>query len=128
MGLSAGALGAGGLVMLAMPGTLIGMFNPDPALLVVGVPLFRTLAFAEPMIAVSLVLTGCLRGAGDAMWPFLVSLLTLLGVQLGLGYLSVVYFAWGLQALWIIVVLAMALRLVLLLARFLAGRWKKIEI
>lgn len=126
--LALSVMSAGALVMLIAPEFLIRLFNEDPKLILIGRPLFRTLAFAEPVIAVSLVLTGCLRGAGDAMWPFLVSVVTQFGIAIGVSFLVIHYFGAGLQTLWILMVAAMACRALLMVWRFLQGRWKRIEI
>ncbi len=126
--LSLGVMSVGAVVMFLLPGPLIRLFNTDLVLQEIGTPIFRTLAFAEPLVAVSLVLTGCLRGAGDAMWPFWVSILSQFGIAVGAGMVAVHFFGAGLQTLWLILLLSIAVRAVLLLGRFFAGRWKSIEI
>ncbi len=81
-----------------------------------------------PGIMLTQIGPACLRGAGDAMWPFLATALTQFGIAIGVSFLAIRYFGAGLQTLWLLMVAAMAWRALLLVWRFLQGRWKRIEI
>lgn len=62
--------------------------------------MLRIEAFAEPLLAIGVVLGGVLRGAGDTRWPFVISLLGMWVVRLPLAYTLIHLFDWGLAAVW----------------------------
>ena len=45
-----------------------------------GVNVIRVVMLAEPLFAASIVITGVLRGAGDTVIPFILNLLSFMGV------------------------------------------------
>ena len=53
----------------------------------VTVPLLRLVAFTMPSLALTMILTGALRGAGDTRWPLLFTFIGFLGVRIPLAYL-----------------------------------------
>ncbi len=52
------------------------------------VPLLQLAAFSMPPLAMSMVLAGALRGAGDTRWPLLITLIGFLGVRIPARWLS----------------------------------------
>ncbi len=92
-------------------------------------PLLRIVSFAMPMLAVSMVLSGALRGAGDTRWPFVFTLTSMLGVRIPGAYL-LTQPAWGLgvAGAWYAMIGEIFTRGTLVTVRFLQGGWKKIEV
>jgi putative MATE family efflux protein len=104
-------------------------------------PLLRTISLAMPSLALLLILTGALRGAGDTRWPLLFSLIGLLGVRIPAAYwfafsevhvpgLHLVIAGWGLGVLgtWYAMVSDLSVRATLVLFRFSHGGWKRIHV
>jgi Na+-driven multidrug efflux pump len=102
-------------------------------------PLLRTVSLAMPSLALLLILTGALRGAGDTRWPLLFSLIGLLGVRIPAAYwfafsevhvpgLHVVIAGWELGVLgtWYAIVTDLSVRASLVLFRFSHGAWRRI--
>jgi len=94
-----------------------------------------------PFLAVSSVLGGALRGAGDTTWPLLITLIGFLLIRLPGAY----YLAWdeisipwfnltfpgcglGLFGAWIAMLADVIVRMLLVVGRYLHGAWKKIEV
>lgn len=96
-------MGVFGIVFLLMPGFLVDLFvNEDERKVVYLASLCLFIgAFEQPSIALSLVFSGALKGAGDAKSPFIVSLLTSWLIRVPLIFyfirilkLSIIYVWW----------------------------------
>jgi len=103
--------------------------------------LLKIVAISCPFLAVLQVLSGALRGAGDTAWPFLTTLAGLLGIRLPgaawlaleaiplpLGDYVIPGMGWGVQGAWIAMVADVAVRSVLISARFASGRWQHVKV
>jgi putative MATE family efflux protein len=122
---------------------LAGFFTGDvndPTAMAAG-KLLKIVAFSTPPLAIVMVLTGALRGAGDTRWPLVVTFVGLIGVRLPLACL----FAWeslhlpgleititglglGVAGAWCAMVIDVVLRSILLVYRFWQGRWKEMTV
>ena len=122
---------------------LAGFFTGDihdPTAVAAG-RLLKIVAWSTPALAVVMVMTGALRGAGDTRWPLVVTFVGLIGVRLPLAC----FFAWescnlpflnisvtglglGVVGAWWAMVIDVVLRSVLLIIRFSRGRWKEINV
>ena len=81
----------------------------------------RVVAFSEPLFAVSIVVIGALRGAGDSKGPFLLNLCSMWGVRV----LAVLLYTrrFGLMGIWGTMTAELVFRGLIFLARLLRGRW-----
>jgi Na+-driven multidrug efflux pump len=103
--------------------------------------LLRIVAFATPALAIAMILTGALRGAGDTRWPLVVTLIGFLGIRIPLAY----YLAWdtiyvpvldvtvdglggGVVAAWYAMLVETLLRAGLIALRFWHGGWKRVKV
>jgi putative MATE family efflux protein len=104
-------------------------------------PLLQTVALAMPALALTMILSGALRGAGDTGWPLGINLVGFLAVriplaywlafgQLDLGGAGWTLLGWnlGVVGAWYAMVTDLHVRAALVLYRFLQGGWKRIEI
>lgn len=112
-----------GVLLYALAPVLIALLTPDEAVRAIGMQLIRICAFEQPFMALSMVSAAALRGAGDTRVPFLASLIGMWGVRLTLAWLFIVQLGWGVSGAWYAMVLDVAVRGILLWARFLRGRW-----
>lgn len=124
--LIAGVLGA---AFVFVPRVLLGLFGmTDPAVLDLGTELLRYLAVSGFFVTVALVYTGALQGTGDTRSPLYISIVSQIGVPLGV--------CWGLQAtvgltsihIWSAIVLGHFTRCVLTVWRFRQGHWRDIHV
>ncbi len=104
-------------------------------------PLLRIVSLAIPALAVTMILNGSLRGAGDTRWPLTFSLLGMLGVRMPLTYwlaqhtvylpvVGITVEGWGLGVVgaWYAMAADLHVRALLVSLRFLHGGWKQIEV
>jgi putative MATE family efflux protein len=103
--------------------------------------LLRIVAVSAPSLAVTMILTGALRGAGDTVWPLVFTLAGLLCVRLPgacwlawdtiplpwLG-LTLTGLGWGVAGAWCAMVADVVLRSVLVLIRFEQGGWQRVRV
>ena len=133
------ALSLGGAVMSVMGVVFYTFAEPlfwlfcrneaDAPVVEAGVPALRLIAFAMPGLAATIILTSCLRGAGDTRRLALITWVGFLGVRLPLGILLTrPEYELGLVGAWVAMVTDIYLRGGLLLGRFLSGRWKTVRV
>lgn len=79
-----------------------------------------------PLSAVSQVLYGALRSAGDVVVPMVYSIVASVAVLLPLSWLLVQVAGLGLAGAWWALIAAEAIKAVLLLSRWIGGRWQRI--
>jgi putative MATE family efflux protein len=103
------------------------------------VPLLKIVAVSQPSLALSMVLSGALRGAGDTRWSLMFTFLGFLGLRIPLAYLlaweeiplpalggSLPGFGLGVIGAWYAMVADVFARSLLILTRFLHGGWKRV--
>ena len=94
-----------------------------------------------PALAVMMILTGALRGAGDTRWPLVFSLIGFLGVRIPAAYflalpqvelpaLQLVIAGCGLGVVgtWYAMVGDLCVRALLMIARFVQGGWQQVAV
>ncbi len=91
-------------------------------------PLLKIVAFGTAPLAVTMILSGALRGAGDTRWPFAIGMIGMIGVRIPLAHLAVFHYGWGVQGAWWAMVVDLWVRCALVSARFWQGGWKRIKI
>lgn len=100
-------MGSMGILFYLFRTQLIGLFNPDPAVISVGATLLIYAAIFQAFDGTGMVCAGVLRGAGDTRWPSFVSICIAWGVFVPLVYLMPVRLqlgvigGWQAAAIWI---------------------------
>lgn len=110
----------GTFLFIAAP-WLSGTMTKDPAVLALSTQVLRIVVFCEPMFAVSISVTGALRGAGDTRGPFLLNLFSMWGVRVVAVLL--VGRQYGLVGVWTTMSCELVFRCILFLHRLKKGRW-----
>ncbi len=91
-------------------------------------PLLKIVAFATAPLALTMILSGALRGAGDTRWPFAIGMAGMLGVRIPLAHLAVYHYHLGIQGAWWAMVVDLWIRCLLVAWRFWQGGWQKIKV
>lgn len=118
-----------GLLFVTMPRQLLAVFGmDDPVVAELGVQLLGFLSVSGLFITVALTYTGGLQGAGDTKSPFYISLISQIGVPLGLC--AILQAVRGLQPadIWTAILLGHATRCALSVLRFRQGKWRNIRV
>lgn len=112
------------LVYLPLHPLLLGLYRPEAE--VVPLILRLLLIAAVPMpffFAMSNIMPYVLRSAGDAVYPSVVSLITMWAIRVGAGYVLAIPLGFGIEGLWACMVLEWVIRFVLFHFRFKGDKW-----
>jgi putative MATE family efflux protein len=103
--------------------------------------LVRIVCLAQPALALLMVLTGAMRGAGDTRWPLAFTFVGFIVVRIPLGLVlawpyftlpgsdwEIALFDLGVRGAWYAMVTDVYIRCAMAVGRFLHGGWKKIEV
>jgi Na+-driven multidrug efflux pump len=118
-----------GAMFLLVPRVLLGAFSmTDPVVTSLGEQLLRYLSVSGLFITVALSYTGGLQGTGDTRSPLYISVISQIGVPIGL---CTFFQATGIlepSEIWTAIVLGHLTRAVLSIFRFRQGRWRDIAV
>lgn len=113
---------------IAFPHTTIAIFNDSPAVIAAGVPSMRLMGACGPVIAVGMILTQALFGAGNPRFVMMVELALHFGVLLPLAYLFGVVLNGRLLGVWTAAAVYVVLLTAIMVTKFRNGSWKSISI
>jgi len=121
----------GGVILMSVTGTfmyiaatqLMGFFTNDVEVITLGARVLRIEAFAQPFFAMSIVIGGILRGAGDTKWPFIYSIIGMWFVRLLPAFVIITFFNGTLVVGWTCMVADLVVRGSLNFHRYKSGKW-----
>ena len=113
----------------------------DPTTLLTG-ELLQIVAVVMPCLAATMILSGGFRGAGDTIWPLMITAIGFFLIRLPLTlYLCldeitwleingqpIQGLQWGVQGAWYAMAFDIAFRSLLVSGRFIQGGWRKVQI
>ena len=114
---------ASALFLLAPP--LAGLFNSDPRVVEQAALMLRIVAFCEPFFALSIILSGTLRGAHDVRLPMVVGLVCMWGIRVPLAPVLVYFAGFGLAGVWLAMDVDLIVRGLLCALRWRSGKWAR---
>lgn len=126
--LATGFMVAVGIIFYIFAPFLADLFSEDLVVIDLVVKVLRIIALVQPFLCITLVITSALQGAGDTKFPMYSTFIGIWGVRvLGVYFLGL-KLKWGLVGVWLAVSLDIIIRGIILMIRFLKGKWKKIEV
>ena len=128
-GIGLGLAAAIGVLFLAIPHALLGLFGmTDPAVVGIGVQLLRFLSVSGLFVTVALTYTGGLQGTGDTRSPLFISIISQIVVPLGLCAVIQATRELHPADIWTAILLGHMTRCALSILRFRQGKWRGIEV
>jgi putative MATE family efflux protein len=112
-----------GILFFGAPATLLRVFTEDTALIALGTPLLRIVALLQIPLAITLVLSGSLRGAGDTPALFLSTVVGSWGIRVPLAWLFAEVFQFSLVAVWSLLLADWLGRMTVLACRYRSSDW-----
>ena len=103
---------------------LMDMFTSTPDVIDTGMHMMRILAIGYIAMAVTQILSGVMRGAGDTMTPMWISLITTIVIRVPIAY-GLAALMHSADALFISLLISWVMGAVLTSIAFRMGRWKK---
>lgn len=107
---------------------LVELFTRDAAIIEQGAILMIIMACTTHLQTSQVIISGCLRGAGDTRYVALVSFLSIGIIRPGLTWLFCFPLGFGLIGAWITLFVDQALRFGANFFRFLSGKWTTIKL
>lgn len=107
---------------------LIGLFTNDPIIIAQGALILIIVAFTTHAQTSQVIISGCLRGAGDTKYVALTSLLSIGIIRPFLTWFLCFPVGLGIFGAWIALFIDQCMRLFICFMRFIGGKWTKIQI
>jgi putative MATE family efflux protein len=118
-----------GTLFLTIPERLLALFGMhDPVVLGIGKQLLAFLSISGLFVTVALTYTGGLQGTGDTRSPLYISIISQIGIPLGLCAILAATRGLTPGAIWLAILLGHATRCALTVLRFRQGRWRGIRL
>lgn len=112
-----------GILLFIFARDLMMFFTPDQSVVALGTTVLRIVSVSEPIYGILVILEGTFNGMGDTKAPFVFSLITMWGIRILGSLLMIHIFALGLESVWCMMVLDNIARCLMLMVRFLKGKW-----
>jgi len=109
-------------------GIFVSLFTKDQAIIAMGAQILTIVAITSPIQTSQVVITGCLRGAGDTKFVAITSFVSIGLVRPGATWLFCYPLGLGVLGAWIAFGTDQSLRLIINWTRFLKAEWTKIKV
>jgi len=103
-------------------------FTSDPLVVEVAADYLRINAYAEPFLALAMVLSGAFQGAGDTRTPTWITFITMWLFRLPLAYLLALTLGYGTRGAWWAMAASMMVSGLLTAVSFQRGGWKRVKV
>ncbi|MGB3367882.1 MAG: MATE family efflux transporter [Acidaminobacteraceae bacterium] len=117
-----------GILMYLFAPSLAKLFTKDIIVIKQSVQVVRLIALFQPMLCVTVVIASALQGAGDTKFPMYSSLIGIWGIRVLGVYILAINLNFGLLGVWIAYAADISIRAIILMIRYLRGKWTFIEI
>lgn len=121
-------MAAMGLVFFFFPYALLQAFTSDPEVIRYGILYMKIVAFAQIPLAITMVVGGSLRGAGDTGFIMFATVAGMWFVRLPVAALLAVVLKAEIHYVWSVMILDWLVRMSLLIWRYRKESWGKLEI
>ena len=122
------AMSTFGLFFFILPGTIIAMFTDDPEIRELATGALRLVSICQPFLAVSMVLSGCLRGAGDTKAVLLITSIGMYLIRIPLTYFFLYKMETGLLGAWVVMTIDLSFRSIACYRVFKKGKWRYLNV
>lgn len=126
--LATAGMSAMGIVFFFFPYALMRGFTQDEAVIQLGTQFLRIVAVMQIPLALTMVLAGSLRGAGDTRFIMWATTAGMWGVRVPLAFLFGVWLQLGVFYVWTAMIADWTVRMALLLWRYQSERWRQIQV
>ncbi len=126
--LAAAGMAVMGAVFFLFPYVLMRAFTHDEAVVELGTQFLRIVAVLQIPLALTMVLAGSLRGAGDTRFILWATTAGMWGVRVPLAFIFGIWLKLGVVYVWMAMIADWSVRMVLLLWRYQSERWRAIQL
>ncbi len=116
------------LIFFFFPYGLLRAFTSDPEVIRYGIMYMKIVAFAQVPLAITMVVAGSLRGAGDTGFIMFATIAGMWFVRLPIAAALAVFWKTEIRYVWSVMILDWLVRMSLLLWRYRKESWGRLEI
>ena len=113
-----------GIALFALSGHIMSIFTGDKSVQALGASVLRIVALSEPIYGILIIIEGILNGIGDTKAPMVYAFITMWCIRIGISWVCINVFGLGLRAVWFCMVADNVVRAILMLQRYIRGKWK----
>lgn len=117
-----------GFIFMFAPKFVISLFTSDKNIVPLASEALRIVSVAQPVLAMSMVLSGALRGAGDTKSVLWITGIGMFFIRLPLTYILLYTFNFGLKGAWFVMIIDLTFRGLACLRKFNQGKWRYIQV
>jgi putative MATE family efflux protein len=126
--LAVAGMAAMGIVFFFFPYALMRAFTQDEAVIQLGTQFLRIVAMMQIPLALTMVLAGSLRGAGDTRFIMWATTAGMWGVRVPLAFIFGLWLELGVFYVWTAMIADWTVRMALLLWRYQSEHWRAIQV
>src|SRR5512139_1596077 len=116
------------LLFFFFPYLLLRVFTSDPEVIRYGILYMKIVAFAQVPLAITMVLAGSLRGAGDTGFIMFATIAGMWLIRIPVTALLATMFNASIRTVWSVMILDWLVRMSLLLWRYRKQRWERLDL
>ena len=117
-----------GILFFFFPYTLLRAFTTDEAVIELGTVFLKIVATLQIPLALTMVLAGSLRGAGDTRFIMGATMIGMWGVRVPMALIVAIWLHLSVSYVWIAMIADWTVRMGLLLWRYQSERWRQIQV
>jgi putative MATE family efflux protein len=117
-----------GLIFFFFPYALLRAFTTDEAVIELGIMFLKIVALLQIPLALTMVLAGSLRGAGDTRFIMGATMIGMWGVRVPLALVAALWMRQSVFYIWAAMIADWTIRMGLLLWRYQSERWRQIQV
>jgi len=117
-----------GVVFFFFPYLLLRAFTTDEAVIELGTVFLKIVAVLQIPLALTMVIAGSLRGAGDTRFIMGATMVGMWGVRVPMALIIALWFHLSVFYVWMAMIADWMVRMALLLWRYQSERWKQIRV
>lgn len=117
-----------GFLFFFFPYTLLRAFTTDEAVIELGTIFLKIVALLQIPLALTMVLAGSLRGAGDTRFIMGATMIGMWGVRVPLALVAALWLRQSVSFIWAAMIADWTVRMGLLLWRYRSERWRQIQV
>jgi putative MATE family efflux protein len=117
-----------GVIFFFFPYALLRAFTSDEAVIDLGTNFLKIVALLQIPLALTMVVAGSLRGAGDTRFIMVATMIGMWGVRIPIAVLVGYWLNLGVIYVWLAMIADWTLRMALMLWRYRSERWRSIQV
>ncbi len=126
--LAASMMSGMGVVFFFFPYALLRAFTSDEAVIDLGTMFLKIVALLQIPLALTMVVAGSLRGAGDTRFIMVATMIGMWGVRIPIAVAVGYWLNLGVFYVWLAMIADWTLRMALMLWRYRSERWRSIQV